>query len=260
MRIMNTLVETYKRAVSDIEAFIHDIQPIVGRFFDFIQKADMDGYLDVSLPKVGSKDWLPLKYYKMEIQEDAATLDGVYFAAEDWHHDERVLYHFVIPFDYIKNPDAWQVSFVKRVTKEKKVAIDAFRKMFPKTGQDRPTDELRITVYPADLLLNEDYLVYNASFTANGYYFEYNGFTYNSAHLYYRISTGEIFFIRSYLDRIKMLEGKSYPPLLKPLTPALRDAEMEAEKENQRRVKVELDQRTLVNFAERAANKRQKQP
>jgi hypothetical protein len=254
---MNSLVETYKNAVSGIEKFTSEIQPIAERFFDFIQKADIEGYLDVSLPEVSSKNWLPLKSYKMKLLGDAATMNGVYFEAEDWDYDERITYHFVIPYDYIENPASWQIAFVNRVAREKQSAIDAFRKMFPEKKQERPTDELRITVYPADLLLNEDYLVYNASFTANGYYFEYQGFTYNSTNLYYRISTGEIFLIRDYIDRIKLLEGKTYPPLLKPLTPELRDAQMEAEQENIQRERTALDKRTLVNFADRAARKRQ---
>lgn len=253
---MNTLVESYKQAVSEIETFVSEIHPIAERFFDFIQKADIEGYLDVSMPEASSKHWLPLKNYKMKLLEDAATMDGVYFEAEDWDYDERVTYHFVIPYDYIDNPAAWQIAFVNRVAQEKKAAIDAFRKMFPKTGQERPTDELRVNVYPADPLLNEDFLVYNASFSAKGYYFEYGGFTYNSTNLYYRISTGEIFFIRDYMDRIKMLEGKPYPPLLKPLTAAVRDAHVEADTENQRWEKFTLDKRTLVNFADRAARKR----
>lgn len=255
---MNSLVETYQNAVSDIEKFIIEIQPIAERFFEFIQKADVEGYLDISLPEVSPKSWLPLKNYKMQLLADAATMNGVYFEAEDWDYDERIIYHFVIPYEYIENPGAWQMSFVNRVAQEKKAAIDAFRKMFNKEGQERPTDELRVSVYPADPLLNEDYLVYNASFTAKGYYFEYQGFTYNSTNLYYRISTGEIFFVRDYIDRIRMLEGKAFPPLLKPLTPALRDAHTEAEKENQQRERVALDRRTLVSFADRAASKRQK--
>ena len=258
MPIMNSLVETYKRAVSDIESFMSDIQPIAERFFEFIQHADIEGYLDVVMPKVGSKDWLPLKNYHMKLMEDSATIDGVYFEAEEWDYDQRISYHFVIPYAYIENPAAWQITFVNKVAREKKAAIDAFRKMFPQSGQDRPTDELRVTVYPADLLLNDDYLVYNASFSAKGYYFEYKGFTYNSTNLYYRISTDEIFYIRDYIDRIRMLEGKAYPPLLKPLTAALRDAHTEAEQENQQREKDALDRKTLVSFADRVARRRQR--
>lgn len=256
---MKTLVETYKQAVSDIEQIANEIEPIAERFLDFITKADIDGYLDVSLPEARSKHWLPFKYYKMEIQGDAATLDGVYFEAEDWDCGERIIHHFVIPYDYIENPDAWQIAFLKRVADEKKAALDAFHKMFPETGQDPRTNELNVTVYPADILLSEDYLTYHASRNAKGYYFEYDGFTYNSHDLYYRLSTGEMFLIRDYADRLKMLDGQSYPPLLKPLTKEQRDAEVEAEKEEERREKIKLDERTLVSLADHAARKRQKQ-
>jgi hypothetical protein len=256
---MNTLVETYKQAVSDIETFVNEIQPIAARFFDFIQKTDADGYLDVSIPEVASKNWLPLKYYSMEIIEDAATMDGVYFEAEDWDCGERVIFHFVIPYDYIENPDAWQIAFVKRIADEKKAALDAFYKMFPNAGQDHRKNDLNVTVYPADIFLNEDYLTYNASYNASGYYFEYEGFTYNSRLLYYRISTGEIFLVRDYADRLKMLDGQSFPPLLKPLTKEQWEAQVEAEKEDARRERIKLDERTLVSLTDRAARKRQKQ-
>lgn len=253
---MNTSVETYKKAVSDIETFVSEIQPITARFFDFIQKADIDGYLDVSLPGVSSNDWLPLKYYKMEILGDAATMNGVYFEAEDWDCGERIIHHFIMPYDYIENPDAWQIAFVKRVADEKKAALDAFHKMFPIIGQDPRKNELRITASPADISLNEDYLVYNASTTAKGWYFEYEGFTYNSNYLFYRISTGEMFLVRDYMDRLRMLEGKSFPPLLKPLTKEQWEAQVEAEKEEVRRERIKLDERTLVSLADRAARKR----
>ena len=55
-----------------------------------------------------------------------------------------------------------------------------------------------------------------------------------------------------------MLEGKWYPPLLKPLNAEARDAEIEATNENLQRTKRELDMKTLVSFAEKAAEKKRK--
>lgn len=127
---MTNATEKYNQINSLVRSLRDEATPFAKRFLDFISVNNTHGYVECILPDGAP---LPFEDYSMEIPDgsDVSDAQGIVFKAEVWDWEDSSTVSFVMPFEYMLDPDAWETNLIEQFSKEKEAAFDALKSVAP---------------------------------------------------------------------------------------------------------------------------------
>lgn len=128
---MTNYAETYAQIVSLTSSLRVEAEPFAKRFLNFITNTNTHGYLDFTLPDGG--DPLPFEGYEMKVlyADSSEAVEGIAYIGEIWEWEDSVEVSFMMPFEYMADPEKWEKDLIERATRNRNDAIEAFKKLAP---------------------------------------------------------------------------------------------------------------------------------
>jgi hypothetical protein len=127
---MTTPSETYAQITSLLVSFKAEADPLADRFLKFLVETNTYRYVD---SKISADDPFPYAGYHLELSAgtEPVSVDGLTYSSTvyDTGYEEYVF--FVMPFDYMEDPDQWERDLIMLSDSHRPMAIEALKKAMP---------------------------------------------------------------------------------------------------------------------------------
>lgn len=157
---MTNTQETYIAIADSMKSFSEKLEPYAERFFGFIQNYNTRGYVKTDIAVYPDLGWNHAKFDDFKIVFDLP--DSEYYA-KGVRYDAYEVGTFVMPYEYMDDPEVWEKNLFERMENDRMAALEAMKTDFP--GMLDKEDESKVTFWMKEVTKGNNLLLLDLSDT-----------------------------------------------------------------------------------------------